>query len=178
MKRKVRRFLRFIFKNRVPMLGIYALVITIVAVSLFSHEIRTEKNETTETSESVVTELSTEPEWVYFEASAYCSCRKCCGKWADNRPTDKYGNEIVYGAASIPLEEGVSIAADWDILPKGTVVEIEGYGVYTVEDTGADIKGYKIDIFFDSHVIAEAFGRKTVAIRILEVGGGLSENKG
>ncbi len=175
MKRKERKFLGFLFKNRVAVLGIYALVITIVAVSLFSHQISTAM---TETTESVVTELSTEPEWEYFEASAYCSCRKCCGKWADNRPTDKYGDEIVYGAASIPLEEGVSIAADWDILPKGTVVEIEGYGVYTVEDTGEDIKGYKIDIYFDSHVIAEAFGRKCVAIRILEEGGGSSENKG
>lgn len=167
MKKRLRRFLVFLFKNRVTVLGIYALVITIVAVSLFSHQRSTAS---TEAEESVVSELSTEPEWEYFEASAYCSCRKCCGKWADDRPTDEYGDEIVYGAASIPLEEGKSIAADWDILPKGTVVEIEGYGVYTVQDTGEDIKGYKIDIFFDSHVIAEAFGRKSVAIRILDEG--------
>lgn len=167
MKKGLRKTIRFVYQKRVVILALYALLITVIQIVSFATMNKTEAPEEVE----VVAETTTEPQWEYFEASAYCKCRKCCGKWADNRPTDKYGDEIVYGAANIPLEEGVSIAADWDILPKGTVVEVEGYGVYTVEDTGSDIKGYKIDIFFDSHVIAEAFGRKTVAIKVLEQGG-------
>lgn len=27
-----------------------------------------------------------EPEWIEYEATAYCSCEKCCGSWALNRP--------------------------------------------------------------------------------------------
>lgn len=143
---------------------IYALIATVVAIALFSQSFSDYVEPTT-----VVT--TTEPQWESFEASAYCKCKICCGKYANDRPTDEYGEEIVYGAANIPLEEGVSIAADWRVLPKGTVIEIENYGVYTVEDKGGDIVGNKIDIYFDSHVIAEAFGRKWVNIRILEKGG-------
>ena len=30
-----------------------------------------------------------------FKLTAYCSCSLCCGKWANNRPVDENGNEIV-----------------------------------------------------------------------------------
>ena len=164
MKKRLCNFLRFAYKNRQSFIAVWLVVLTVFQCGLFIGFIKASKEE-------VVPETTTEPQWEYFEASAYCKCRKCCGKYADNRPTDEYGEEIVYGAAGIPLEEGVSIAADWNVLPSGTVIEIENYGVYTVEDKGGDIVGNKIDIYFDSHVIAEAFGRKWVNIRILEKGG-------
>ena len=58
-----------------------------------------------------------EPEWIEYEATAYCSCEKCCGSWALNRP-----DGIVYTASGAVAEQGVTIAADWDVLPPGTVI--------------------------------------------------------
>lgn len=49
-----------------------------------------------------------EPEWIEYEATAYCSCEKCCGSWALNRP-----DGIVYTASGAVAEQGVTIAADW-----------------------------------------------------------------
>ena len=34
-----------------------------------------------------------------FDLTAYCSCEKCCGIWAKNRPMDENGEQIVLGAS-------------------------------------------------------------------------------
>lgn len=77
-----------------------------------------------------------EPEWIEYEATAYCSCEKCCGSWALNRP-----DGIVYTASGAVAEQGVTIAADWDVLPPGTIVYIDGLGERVVQDRGGAIKG-------------------------------------
>lgn len=102
--------------------------------------------------------VSLEPEPVYlgeFRVTAYCSCEKCCGEWAKNRP-----DGIVYGASGEELIAGVSCASP---LPFGTVVEIEGLGEYVVQDRTAawvvDKYGENlIDIYFDNHEAACEFG--------------------
>lgn len=90
-----------------------------------------------------------------YRITAYCACEKCCGEWALNRP-----NGIVYGAAGVELEAGISCASP---LPFGTVVEIEGLGEYIVQDRLAqwvvDKHGENlIDIYFDDHEAALGFG--------------------
>lgn len=90
-----------------------------------------------------------------YRITAYCACEKCCGEWALNRP-----NGIVYGAAGVELEAGVSCASP---LPFGTVVEIEGLGEYIVHDRTAqwvvDKYGENlIDIYFSNHEAALEFG--------------------
>jgi len=105
-----------------------------------------------------------EPEWIEVEATAYCPCEKCCGKWALNRP-----DGIVYTASGAIAQEGVTIAADWSVFPVGTVVFIEGYGTRTVQDKGAAVKGNAIDIYFESHEEALQFGRQTVKLYVVEV---------
>jgi len=90
-----------------------------------------------------------------YRITAYCSCEKCCGKWAENRP-----NGIVYGASGEELVAGVSCAST---LPFGTVIEIEGLGEYTVQDRTASwvVEKYGenlIDIYFDDHEAACEFG--------------------
>jgi rare lipoprotein A len=67
------------------------------------------------------------------------------------------------------------IAADPHVLPVGSVVRIEtanrSYsGIYTVMDTGAGVKGHKIDIFMPSCAKARRFGRQTVRMRVLRHG--------
>ena len=119
---------------------------------------------TLEPVETSLVEEPAEPEPVLlgsFRVTAYCSCEKCCGEWAKNRP-----NGIVYGAAGVELKAGVSCASP---LPLGTVVEVEGLGEYIVQDRPAQwvIDKYgenQIDIYFDSHEAASAFGLKQLNV--------------
>lgn len=54
-------------------------------------------------------------------------------------------------------KEGVTIAADINVLPYGTAVIIDGHR-YIVQDRGGSITGNKIDIYFESHQVALEFG--------------------
>lgn len=108
-----------------------------------------------------------EPAWAEYEATAYCSCEKCCGTWAENRP-----DGIVYTASGAVAQEGVTIAADWDVLPPGTVVYIDGLGERVVQDRGGAIKGNAVDVYFEDHDEALVFGRQTVRLYIVEGGDG------
>lgn len=94
-----------------------------------------------------------------FELTAYCPCEKCCGIWAQNRPTDENGKPIVYTSSGEIAKEGVTIAADTSIYPFGTKLLI-GDTVYTVQDRGSSIVGNRIDIYFESHEAALEFGRQ------------------
>lgn len=117
-------------------------------------------------TEPVVTETpvteppATEPELISlgrFKLTAYCSCRKCCGSYADNRPVDENGETIVYGSIGVRLRAGVSIAVDPGVIPYGTDVVINGH-TYTAHDTGGNIVGNRIDVYFDDHQEAWDFG--------------------
>lgn len=97
-----------------------------------------------------------EPELVSigtFTAYAYCPCETCCGQWSGG-PT----------ASGVMPEEGRTVAADWDVLPAGTEIYIDGVGWRTVEDTGGAIRGDTIDIFFERHEEAAAFGIQEVEL--------------
>lgn len=100
-----------------------------------------------------------------FKLTAYCSCKKCCGKYAANRPVDENGNEIVYGSTGARLKAGVSIAVDPRVIPYGTKVVINGH-TYVAQDTGGSIKGKKIDVYFDDHQEALDFGVKKAEVFI------------
>lgn len=92
-----------------------------------------------------------------FTLTAYCSCPKCCGQYAYNRPVDEYGNEIVYGSIGVRLVAGISIAVDPRVIPYGSDVVINGH-TYTAHDTGGAINGHRIDVYFDNHQDALNFG--------------------
>ena len=94
-----------------------------------------------------------------FRITAYCACDICCEEYAYNRPIDKNGKPIVYGASGEPLRQGVSVAADTSILPFGTEILIDGHK-YVVQDIGGAIQGNRIDIYYENHSDALAFGIK------------------
>lgn len=103
-----------------------------------------------------------EPETTTYRVTAYCSCEKCCGKWALNRPVDENGNEIIRGASGERLIPTVSCASP---LPFGTEIQLEGFGTVKVVDRTAqwivDKHGENIiDIYFDNHQTAWDFGVK------------------
>lgn len=83
-----------------------------------------------------------------YKTTAYCGCSECCGKWADEEATTASGEKAV---------QGVTVAADTDVLPFGTQLEIDGK-VYTVQDTGSAVTGNTIDIYFENHADAVAYG--------------------
>lgn len=87
-----------------------------------------------------------------FKLTAYCSCAKCCGKWAYNRP-----DGIIYGAIGEELKEGYSIAVDPNVIPYRTKVIIDGK-TYKAQDCGGAIKGNRIDVYFEDHDDALEFG--------------------
>ncbi len=64
------------------------------------------------------------------------------------------------------------IAADWDVLPQGTVVYVPGYGRGVVEDIGGAIKGKRIDVFmgYGEDALREAmnWGRREIRIIVLQ----------
>lgn len=81
-----------------------------------------------------------------FTCTAYCGCETCCGIWAD-------GITYTGGLAT----EGRTIAVDPEVIPLGSVVEINGQQ-YVAEDIGGAIKGNRIDVYFDDHQTALAWG--------------------
>lgn len=70
--------------------------------------------------------------------------------------------------------EGVTVAADWSVLPKGTKIYIEGIGIREVQDTGNLVKGNVIDVFVGDPQVdrgsqsrAKSFGRQVRKVWII-----------
>ena len=113
------------------------------------------------TTEPPTTEETTSSPYIAYlgkyKLTAYCGCSICCGQWGENRPIDEHGKTIVYTASGVIAEEGVTIAADLDVLPYGTEVYILGHK-YTVQDKDGAVTGNTIDIYFENHQDAVDFG--------------------
>lgn len=98
-----------------------------------------------------------------YTVTAYCPCEICCGDYSDPaRPRTASGTIAT---------EGRTCGADWDTLGEGTIIEIEGVGERTVEDSGADWVGDRysnkyIDVYFDTHDEAVEFGKRVCTIKI------------
>jgi len=101
-----------------------------------------------------------------LEATAYCACYECCGKYPGNK---------WYGITATGTRAKVgTIAVDPRVIPLGTKVYVEGlygaknYGYATAEDTGGAIKGQIIDLYFDTHRETINWGRQQVKVYILK----------
>jgi 3D (Asp-Asp-Asp) domain-containing protein len=147
--------------NKLLCIAIAAILLSITMV------IQTSSTDTVEVAEPIsvtetttvvetTTETTTEPqtETMLVDATAYCSCVKCCGK----------SDGIT--ASGKKAKANHTIAVDKRIIPLGTVVLINGKQ-YVAEDTGSAIKGNRIDIYFDSHEQALKWGRQQIEIEVL-----------
>lgn len=85
-----------------------------------------------------------------FSLSGYCACTKC-------------GTGTGITASGKPVREAHTIASDWKVLPKGTVIILEDAvgkdgqvydGVYVVEDRGGGVKNNHLDIYRPTHELA------------------------
>lgn len=88
-------------------------------------------------------------------ATAYCPCTICCGPDA---------NGLTY--TGLPAKKGI-IAVDPRVIPLGSRVYVDGYGYAIAGDIGSAIKGERIDVCFDTHKEALAWGMKKVKVYIL-----------
>lgn len=78
------------------------------------------------------------------------------------------GTMTASGRKSIRNENGIStVAVDPTIIPYGTYLYIEGYGYAVAADTGTGIKGYKLDLFFNSYGECCDWGKRDVKVTIL-----------
>lgn len=90
-----------------------------------------------------------------FKITAYCSCSKCCGKYASG-----------YTSSGTKATAGRTVAASSQFA-FGTKLIINGKE-YTVEDRGGAITGNKIDIYMDTHAEALAWGVKYLPVQVVE----------
>ena len=80
-------------------------------------------------------------------------------------PTD--GSPEGLTATGISARRGI-VAVDPDIIPLGTKVYIQGYGVALAADVGGAIVGHKIDLCMEDYNEAMRFGRRAVKVYVLD----------
>lgn len=83
-----------------------------------------------------------------MEATAYYPGPESTGIWADG-----------YTFTGLLAGKGV-VAVDPKVIPLGTRLYVEGYGEAIAADIGGAIKGYRIDLGFDTYQEAIEYGRK------------------
>lgn len=116
-----------------------------------------------------------EKEHVRMTVTAYCACRKCC-EWKRQccigptvyaaGPSKGERKKVGITSDGTRAKKGV-IAADTSLYPYGTQMYVPGYGWGVVHDTGRDIKGNHIDVFFKSHRDAVEWGRKRLWVTVI-----------
>ena len=77
----------------------------------------------------------------------------CTAYCAEEYPHICGGNGIT-ASGTLPVP-GITAAADWDELPAGSVIYIEGIGIRVIEDTGGAINGRALDVLVETHDEAE-----------------------
>ncbi len=99
-------------------------------------------------------------EWqtVQMRVTAYCPCKRCCGKYSDS--VTAHGYKIRPGDALV--------AADKEY-PFGTEMIIAGYKngqPVKVLDRGGVIVGNRLDVFFHSHEEALKWGVRDLGVKV------------
>ena len=74
---------------------------------------------------------------------------------------------VIHGTTvlGLPAQRGV-VAVDPTLIPLGTRMTVPGYGEAVAADTGPDVRGAMIDLWFPTLEQAHAWGRRTVTIRL------------
>ena len=99
------------------------------------------------------------PEWFEVVATAYCPNSCCCAGWS----------AVAYKATASGwgAKENWTIAAD-EAYTFGTILFLEGLGERMVMDRGSAITGNRIDVYFETHEEACAFGMQTLRAYVVK----------
>lgn len=99
------------------------------------------------------------------------------GYTAGVESTGKTPDHPAYGitASGVRVRRDVysTIAADLEVFPMGTILYIPGYGYGVVADTGSAIRGYVIDLYYETvEQIYDEWGKKEVEVFVVKKGDG------
>jgi 3D (Asp-Asp-Asp) domain-containing protein len=102
------------------------------------------------------------------DATGYTAGRESTGK----HPGDpSYG--VTYSGVKVRRDLYSTIAADTSIFPIGTILFIPDYGYGVVADTGSAIKGYKLDLYYNSvKDVYKKWGKRHLNVYIIKRGKG------
>ena len=91
-----------------------------------------------------------------FKITYYCDERRAhiCG-----------GNGVT--ASGKPTEVGVTAAADWGVLPKGSKVYIQNVGWREIQDIGGGVNGQHVDVLVNTHSEALSLGTSSEGVWLL-----------
>lgn len=82
---------------------------------------------------------------------------------------DPYAGKTAVGTWAKRDPNGIStVAVDPRVIPLGTKVYVEGYGLAIAEDVGGAIKGNRLDVFFYTYPETIKWGVRNVKVYILE----------
>lgn len=125
------------------------IVLLIVMINLYCEPVEPPIIEDSIIQEDIVIEEELPQEPIkeslgVYTLTAYCGCVKCCGK------TDG----ITASGAKVQANRTIAAPSNFAF---GTQIEINNK-IYIVEDRGGAIHGKRIDIYFNTHAEALAFG--------------------
>ena len=137
------------------------ILIEIVAIILLLAAIPGKEIEATKEIEVIKeVEIAKEIEAKYFlmTATAYFPGHESCHPFDDGKTAT--GADAGKGCIAIDPEAR--------ILKLGQKVYVEGYGFGECNDVGSAIKGWEIDVCFESYQEAKEWGRKLVKVYVLD----------
>lgn len=123
-------------------------------------EVLEKVNKNLEEANTIIADLKNkEYELVYmgdFKITYYCDERyqHVCG-----------GNGVT--ASGKPTEVGVTAAADWGVLPKGSMIYIENIGFREIQDRGGTVNDKHIDVLVQEHQEALRLGKRYEGVWLL-----------
>lgn len=147
-------------KRKINKLFVKLIVITITTL-VTNLNTNSNKLETDLSSPQQVEVVDNKPEVVtqkpkikslgMYTITGYCPCTGCSANWGTNTAT---------GVAATAER---TVAVDPTVIPYGTTLIINGKR-YVAEDCGGNIKGKRIDIYFDTHNEALNWGVQDIEV--------------
>jgi 3D (Asp-Asp-Asp) domain-containing protein len=110
---------------------------------------------------------------IKVKTTGYCACQKCCG-WKFNwiglpvyaSGPNKGKFKMIGRTASGRMARPGTVAVDPSVFPMGTKFYIPGYGRAIARDTGGEINGRHLDLFFWRHKSGENWGVQTKKVKV------------
>ena len=87
--------------------------------------------------------------------------------WYSPKELGKEKPEQLHTSTGKIPKEGRTIAVDPKLIPYGSIVYIQDYGLYVAEDCGGAIKGNRIDVFTVSYNKALSMGHKVAQVWLI-----------
>ena len=87
--------------------------------------------------------------------------------WYSPKELGKERPEQLHTSTGKIPKEGRTIAVDPKVIPYGSIVYIQDYGLFVAEDCGGAIKQNRIDVFTASHTKAIQMGHKVAHVWLI-----------